>query len=234
MKELHLGNGNSRISLGKMRSFMVEDFISNVSNENFRQGKAYIRDDERIFIFFKEAPKRNSLIPWFSVNDAGELIFADNLSKDIEEYFVVDNIRDISLESIDKNTKEHEDLYNEDEIRSMNASSSKYVPVIKPDDDFLKKVIKKIIIKLNINLNMFNPRFEKNHTFTNMRTSLMGDTKMSTKSFGKWTELLEADYVVYAKPIDNNQTWCVKYNSKYNTIDLIENYDGKAFEKEDK
>lgn len=229
-RKLKLGPGNARISYGKMKNFMVLDYFDNVKDtpDELVPGNGYVVDDH-VYIFLEEPMKTNS-IPWFIYDqEKKKFVFGteDNTNHEHYAMFHVDNVRDISLETISKNIKEEEDLYDEDELRFMNAATTIFNPTINEQDDCLKKIIKKSLNILQINVNKFSSKLEKKYMITNMKTALEGDTKTSTKMFSMWGELMELEYIIIAKsmdgarkPIDGYVVYRSKENEVYQTDEI--------------
>lgn len=228
-RKLTLGPGNARISYGKMKNFMVLDYFENVKDtpSELVPGNGYVVGDY-VYIFTEEPMKTNS-IPWFIYDEQKGYVFGekDNTNEENYKMFHVDNIRDISLEHISKNLKEDEDLYNEDELRFMNAATTIFKPPINEDDDCLKKILKKSLNILQINVNKFSSRLEKKYMITNMKTALESSTKTSPKMFSLWNELMELDYIIIAKSqpeakkkIDGYVVYRSKENEVYQTDEI--------------
>lgn len=224
--DLHLGDGNARLPWKKMKTFMVEGTIDskNEKQSKFKDGKGYLGKDGQVWIYYDTPPKTTGTIPWFSMVD-GKLVFAKDVIDEVLDEFNEKNIRDISLETIEKETKENEELYNEEELKFLNAATSVYTPEIKEEDDFLKKVVKKLLLVLQININRFAPTFQYKYELTNMRTALQNQTKTSTKVFSKWMELLNSDFTIIVKTKDGadpSMDGFIVYNSKDNSIRYVD------------
>ena len=78
----------------------------------------------------------------------------------------------------------------------MNAATSIFVPTINEYDDPLKKLIKQVIISKKIDINRLKHRMPQKYGLTNMKSALVGKTKMSINNFNVWCELLGITYEV--------------------------------------
>lgn len=251
--DLQLGNGNVRLPWKKLRSFEVEGDIGvalpvneintsadivydekmknvvhiksdDLKRRKFKDGVGYRDACGQVWIYYDCPPYNSITIPWFSKCDDG-IIYLSYVPEEILSDFHEDKIRDISLERIEKDTKENEELYNEEELKFLNAATSVYKPEIKEEDDFLKKVVKKLLLKLEININRFAPKFQEKYELTNMRTALQNKTKTSTKVFSKWMELLNSNFTLIVKTKDDadpKMKGYIIYNSKDNSIKYVD------------
>ena len=234
----------ARLAYKKMTNFIIEgdlkEFLSidviepgmkssdvKIMN-SLRDRHGYVDANGVVWIYYENKrirPLSGGTIPWFSIID-GEFYSTKKISKEAEEIFVKENVRDISLDSIKENTSENEELYNVDELNYLNSATSVYTPTINPEDDYLKKLVKNILLILKININKFNAQFQYKYTLTNMKTALQGKTKMSVKIFSQWMELLKCDFkiIVNAHDIDDGEhlDGYVIYNSRTNEIKHVD------------
>lgn len=177
----------------------VWDGASPVSPEELEDGKGYIDENGKIWIFSSLGkPKNANQYPYFWKNpteEGEEVTFSHSEpQEDVLENFDVYHIKDISLVSIIENTQDNEVLYDEKEINDMNAAASIYVPTISETDDFLKKVVKWAIIQKGIDINRLKGKIPEKYQLLNMKAALQGSTKMSVLYFMSWMNLLGLDF----------------------------------------
>ena len=84
----------------------------------------------------------------------------------------------------------NEELYDENVLSDMNSSTSIFVPEINEGDDCLKILIKMAIKEKKINVNRLKSRMDKSYSLSNLKTALIGKTKMSVPNFIVWCDLL--------------------------------------------
>ena len=214
------------ISIDTIEPGMKTEDVKMVQDLHDRHG--YVDANGIVWIFYENKrirPLSGGTIPWFSFID-GVFYTTKKISKEAEEIFVKENVKDISLDSIKENTSENEELYNVDELNYLNSATSIYTPTINPEDDYLKKLVKYILLILKININKFNAQFQYKYTLTNMKTALQGKTKMSVKIFSQWMELLKSDFMIIVKAHDVNDgehlDGYVIYDSKTNEIKHVD------------
>ena len=175
-------------SIGKDRIFSVRKFDVNTP---LIDGKGYLFEDDSIYIF-SSTSKKCGKIPymWY---DNGTLIKGE-VTEAVSKYYNKNNVTDYSYEVISSMTQPGEVIYDEKELSDMNNASSFPIPVITENDDFLKMVVKHVIIDKNINVNRLKSKTDKKHTFANLLSALMNDTKMSVFYFRIWMELLGCNF----------------------------------------
>lgn len=193
------GNASSTISGDKYvesKGYLFERAIT--------KGKAPIENDEvGVWIFCQSKPLHPDTYPYFwqaeKRDDDGSvrtvLEFSDP-TKIILNAFTVDNMRDMSVVAIIDKTVPGEELFNEEELNDINASSNFYVPIIYERDDFLKQLVKATIIEKGININKLKSKTDEKYQIPNMVAALRNSTKMSVMYFACWMELLGCDFTI--------------------------------------
>lgn len=243
----------ARLSYKKMTNFVIDgdlkDFIDLESysletgqtikvdsvKEELINRHGYVDENGRVWIYYSERTLLNNTatIPWFTIND-GELLTCKKILSDAGDIFIKENVRDLSLDTIKETTEENEELYNEDELKYLNAATSVYTPTINEEDDFLKKMVKTLLLILKININRFTPQFKYKYTLTNLKTALQNKTKMSVKVFAVWMELLHCNFTIIIRndgTIDENTLdGYIVYNSKTNEIKHTKEIRGEDIE----
>lgn len=158
--------------------------------------KGYLDEDGQIWLFNQEGkPRYPNEYPFFWFNEDGEAEFS-HPTEIILSAFHEDNIKDMSIVSIVEKTEPNEELFDEDEINDMNAASAFYIPIIKPEDDYMKKVVKAAIIKTGKDINKLKSKTSEKYQIPNMKSALMGKTKMSGFYFCIWMNLLGLDFTI--------------------------------------
>lgn len=162
--------------------------------------KGYVRDDGNIYIFYETPPSnmilRNSSIArfWFEGDD---LVFSEDKTPDH-----IYNINSpayccCSVETIDHNTPEGFQPYNDAELADMWASQSVYIPVINEQkDDPMKAMIKETIIRKHVDINSYKSRVDKKYKITNLRSALDGETKMTITNWQVWADLMNFKFKI--------------------------------------
>lgn len=177
--------------IDKERIFSVFNYTD---NESLLNGKGYIFEGGDIFIF-TEAEKKPQKIPYMWFDEDKNLTFSD-VTEEVKKHYNKGNLTDYSYDSICKNTVPGEALYDEKEIADMNDASSIFVPVIDPDDDFLKVMVKMAILKKGININRLKSKFDAKYTLANKKSPLTSSTRMSVTNFRIWMEVLGCDFQI--------------------------------------
>jgi hypothetical protein len=207
--------------------FAPEITLEEARATDYIDGKGYIDKDGSIWIFCLNKPAKacRNEYPYFWKNLENDLEFSDPV-EEIRDMYVFEKIANFSKVSIIKNTKDNEQLFDEEEINDVNAATSFYVPLLRSSDDFLKKVIKASIIKKGIDINRLKVKTEQKYVLPNMRSVLDNETKMSTVNFLRWMDLLGLcfDIIIYN---DGSDTDLLKnpiiYQSSRDTLGEIVN-----------
>lgn len=177
----------------KDRTYSVCGYIGEV--DDYKDNKGYIdRKNGRIFICSKNEPPAHTDVPIMYVNEDGSITIKDANAPQILEVFRDAYLYDLSYQSIVDLTKEDEQLYNEEALADINAATTVFVPTINDDDDPLKKIIKQTIISKKIDINRLKHKMPQKYGLTNMKSALIGKTKMSITNFNIWCELLGVTY----------------------------------------
>ena len=110
-----------------------------------------------------------------------------------------------SVEEIDRNTPEGIQLYNESEIADMYASQSVYIPVIdERKDDPMKAMIKETILRKRVDINSYKSRVDKKYKITNLRSALVGETKMTITNWQVWADLMNFKFKIIIEDAEPN------------------------------
>lgn len=177
----------------KDRTYSVLGYLGKV--DEYKDNKGYIDEKTgRIFICAKNEPPFHTDVPILFVDENGTLEKKDVNAPQIQEIFREAYAYDLSYKSIVDQTKEGEQLYNEEALADINAATSVFVPTINEEDDPLKKIIKQTIISKKIDINRLKHKMPQKYGLTNMKSALIGKTKMSITNFNIWCELLGVTY----------------------------------------
>nr|DAT84567.1 MAG TPA: hypothetical protein [Caudoviricetes sp.] len=112
------------------------------------------------------------------------------------------------------------------------ASTKRYVPVFKESDDFLKILIKAAIIIKEIDMNYLKAEVSDGYVINNLLSILKGDTKMSTKQFNRFCELLKVKISI---KMEDDGSPDNEYPMKnpiiyFSDKDIIQNEDGETID----
>lgn len=184
----------------KERTVMVVGMVDKENHEKetgvFIDGKGYIDENDRIWIYSGQGKPRNSNeYPYFWFNQNGEKEFSnpDDTTKNL---FTRERLVSYDMKVILNETKEGEELHDERAINDMNNASAFFIPIILSTDDFLKKSTKRAIIDKKININRLKYKMDEKYILPNMSAALKNKTKMSVNYFTIWAELLGIDFIL--------------------------------------
>lgn len=179
----------------KDRTYAIEGYLGEA--DVYKDNKGYIeRKTGRIFICSKDKPPVHTDVPIVYINDDGSYTIKDANAPNVLEVFRDAYLHDLSFQTIINETGENEQLYNEEALADINAATSVFIPTINDDDDPLKKIVKQAIISKKIDINRLKHRMPQKYGLTNMKSALIGKTKMSITNFNIWCELLGITYEI--------------------------------------
>ncbi len=195
-------------------------------------GKIIKNDSPVIFnakALFKDSDKLKEVVNKYSekskrLKDLLGMLKGDELpTKKVEVLSEVNSLYDI-ISSENKDVSEKAIKARE----QLAASTKRYVPVFKESDDFLKILIKAAIIIKEIDMNYLKAEVSDGYVINNLLSILKGDTKMSTKQFNRFCELLKVKISI---KMEDDGSADNEYPMKYPIIyfsdkDIIQNEDG--------
>lgn len=195
-------------------------------------GKVIKNDSPVIFnakALFKDSDKLKEVVNKYSekskrLKDLLGMLKGDELpTKKVEVLSEVNSLYDI-ISSENKDVSEKAIKARE----QLAASTKRYVPVFKESDDFLKILIKAAIIIKEIDMNYLKAEVSDGYVINNLLSILKGDTKMSTKQFNRFCELLKVKISI---KMEDDGSADNEYPMKYPIIyfsdkDIIQNEDG--------
>jgi hypothetical protein len=173
---------------------------------DYIEGKGYVKDDGTVWIYTTTKPKFVDEYPYIWKGENDEIEYSSP-SEEILKKYDINNAYSVNFSRVINETEENEQLFNEEEINDINASAEVYVPVIKESDDFLKKIIKGIIIKKGIDINKLKNRTSAKYIIQNMKSALIGETKMSVTYFCYWMELLKCEFEIIVDNTEGNDEY---------------------------
>lgn len=178
------------------RTYSVVGYIGEV--ETYKDNKGYIdKKSGNIYICSKDEKPIHNDVPILFIDKSDKVINKkDVLNPQIQSVFKETSLYDLSVKHIADTTDENEELYNEEALADMNAATSVFIPTINEEDDPLKKLIKQVIISKKIDINRLKHKMPQKYGLTNMKSALVGKTKMSISNFNVWCELLGVNYEV--------------------------------------
>lgn len=168
---------------------------------NYIPEKGYVRDDGNIYIFCKSRPDAYSLrysnVARFWLDENGVPIYLEDRTPNHLYNVNSPAYHRCSVDEIDQNTPEGIQLYNESEIADMYASQSVYIPVIdERKDDPMKAMIKETILRKRVDINSYKSRVDKKYKITNLRSALVGETKMTITNWQVWADLMNFKFKI--------------------------------------
>ncbi len=177
------------------RTYSILGYIGQV--DTYIDNKGYIDEPTgKIYICSKDKPPVHDDTPVIYVKDDGTYTLKDVNAPQVAEVFRDAYLYDLSMPTILNTTKEHEVLYNAEALADMNAATTVFIPTINETDDPLKKIVKQLIISKKIDINRLKHKLPEKYGLTNMKSALIGKTKMSINNFNMWFELLGATYEI--------------------------------------
>lgn len=181
----------------KDRTYSVMDDIQ-LTNE-FKDNKGYVdRKTNKIYICAKNNPPKNLDVPILKVDpESGEKTMIPAPEEEVNNYFITKNLAAVTFANIVDGTNPDDVLYDEEALVDMNAATSLFTPIMDTEkDDPLKQIIKKTILDKKIDINRLKHRLPQKYGLTNLKSALIGKTKMSITNFNIWCELLGIDYEI--------------------------------------
>ena len=175
----------------KERTVSIVGYVNSkekCSINDFQDGKGYVDEDGFVWIYCVAKPKNADTYPYFWIKD-NKAEFS-NPGDYMKSIYNIDKLMDMSLVNIINTTEPNEVLFDEEEINDIISSSSFYIPEIKKDDDYLKKLVKYTIIKKNIDINRLKTKTDEKYMLPNMKAALNSSTKTSVIYFALWMDLL--------------------------------------------
>lgn len=191
-----------KIFIGTQPVVIIDDDYYTVETytkkTKLKKDKAYINGD---FVYvYKGKIKDKSDISGagiYKLND--EVIFIKPKGKEKDKYDI-DNINELTPSSIfDKVSEDVSKFIQPSDIEIINNNSEIFTPTIRPEDDFLKYIVKKAILDKKINLKNYKDRFTNEYALNNMKSGLSKSTKMTVPNFIKWCEILGLDWEMVIK-----------------------------------
>ena len=185
------------------RTYSIVGYIQD--GIDYQDNKGYIDEKSgKIYICSRFNAPCHLDVPILYVNEDGSINKKKEvLSPQTKEIFRKEYLYKLDVNGIINNTGENEELYNEEALADMNAATSVFVPIINENDDPLKKLIKQAIIDKKIDINRLKHKMPQKYGLTNMKSALIGKTKMSISNFNIWCELLGISYYI---ELGNNGT----------------------------
>lgn len=168
----------------------------------FIVGKGYIEiNSSTVWIYTTEEPDSlTSDYPyfWFEGEDAH---FARGVGEEMLEKMNIDHIRCMNVNHLTEYVSDDTRVHNERIDELLSTGSSMVLPIVKPSDDGLKKMVKSELRECKISLSNL-PIIDKGHQTANMSSALKNSTKMSVPYFHLWRETIKRDALIITANID--------------------------------
>lgn len=186
----------------------------------------YIKGDH-VYIFRGDYdPDMEVIDPGIYMDENGKHIFIAPRTKLEEKIFHIDNILYIDAESLlNQVTSNIEDFVLDEDIELLADNAESFMPALKDDDDFLKRVIKLAIIQKQMNLNNYKSKVDSKWGLTNMKSSLTKTTKMTIRYFMQWLEVLGLDFEIVLTDNGTDKIRPLKEPVRIGSADIINNND---------
>lgn len=192
---------------------------------DFKENKGYVDDEGYIFIF-RENPSRKETIPWFTIimNSEGKpaLKFNQYRNEELRKAFRIERVGDLSMKRIIDESSPDDVLYDEQVLNDIMNATSKFIPEIKDEDDFLKKVIKTIILEKDVDVHKYKKLMKHSYELSNLLQSLTGKTKISPFVFLIWMELMGCHFKLTVQDNGSDKQnplpFTVEYDSKRDAV----------------
>lgn len=182
------------------RTIRVLGYIDteSVPKDQYEDGKGYIDENGIVRVYSDHEPPMSELntMPYIWKDPDSDNYKMSNPEPIIINMFKEDRLVDDSVDNITKSTSENDVFYDEKELSELQSKSDLFIPIIRGDDDFLKKIIKMAIIKKGINVKRLMTAVPKPYQLANMKIALQNTTAMSTKYFVQWAEMLGLDFEI--------------------------------------
>lgn len=119
------------------------------------------------------------------------VIFVDPRTSYEKETYTIDNITDLDFTAImhEVSTK-GDNFVSQDDISYINNNSNIFRVTENDSDDFLKIAIKRAVNNKKMPVNSYKNKSDSQWGFSNMKSSLTRDTKMSVTRFYEWIDTL--------------------------------------------
>lgn len=170
--------------------YLVECYTKHTK---LKKNKAYMKDDF-VYVYRGKIKDRSDANKPGIYKLGGEIIFIEPTGKDKDKYDI-DNVNELSLSSIfDAISEDITKFVQPSDIEIINNNSETFTPTLRPEDDFLKHIVKQAILLKRINLKNYRDRFSNEYALNNMKSGLSKSTKMTVPNFIKWCEILGLDW----------------------------------------
>jgi hypothetical protein len=193
--------GNN-IHKGRVFLLLEDDYIEAElfhPDKKFVKGRGYIKDGA-VYIYRGKESKGINNHGIYKRKD-GSMTFVSPTGKE-RSLYSSDNLKSLNPDDIFNDIAKHRnDFRSDEEIEIINANREVFTCAVKPEDDFLKKIIKEAINAKQVNLNLYKDKFKNEHALNNMKSALNRPCKMSVAYFEAWCEVLGLGYSI--KIVDN-------------------------------
>lgn len=193
-------------------------------------GKGYIDlGTGNVWIYSEKEPDTlTNDYPYFWFDENG-ICFSHGISDHMKELMTIDNVRCMSVSKMTEYVSEETRVHNERIDELLSVGSSMVLPIVKPSDDGLKKMVKSELRDCRISLSGL-PIVDKGHQTANMSSALKNGTKMSVPYFHLWRETLKRDAFIITANIDPQDGYhALVYTDSRDMIGHISDEDFETF-----
>ena len=165
--------------------------ILDAQKDGLVKGFGYINaDDNMVYIYAGKIKKNLDVKPGCVYKDkGGELKFIKH-TEEIHDKFKLENVVRFSRDDLLNGINNDEDFKSIDP-RVLEQSDNYFAPIIKEEDDILKRIIKRALLEKKINPRDMREKFKNDYDVTNMKSALTKSAPLSIKYFIKWVEVLD-------------------------------------------
>lgn len=165
-----------------------------------RKGYAYMKGD---FVYpYKGSLKESSNKVGIYKREDGTYKFIKPMGKNKVRKYHKDNLYDVDLNSIDTILNE-EGINDLDMDVILGETNDVFAPRISDEDNSLQRLIKLALQKKQIDIKNYLSRFRDAGDLSNHKRALLHHGKMSLEKFIKWCNVLDLDYEVILRDIEN-------------------------------
>lgn len=202
----------------KSRIINVQGYIRDTSI--FVHGKGYVNDNDEVFVYNNRKTKIDPDFPtcfYCGKDSDGQLVFAKG-SPAATRLFKTSYLKPITHTYISETTKVGEQMYDLDIVNDVNAATEKFKPIIDDNDDCLKKSVKMVILEKDVDINRYKSKMTTKYALTNMKSALIGITKLSINVFATWAELLGFGFKIFMYDIKTDPVDPLKQPIVYDSV----------------
>lgn len=158
--------------------------------EDLKLNMGYIIDDY-IYIYRGNLSDHDNDDLEPGIYKKGNKLIIERPNSLVKSLYHIKNIIELDIERILTDFSNNaENFISPEDVEVLNNNAEVYKPTVKPDDNFLKYLIKKAILEKKINLKNYKGNAANPNQLSNMRSSLNNKTGMTVPKFMEWCEVI--------------------------------------------